>query len=655
MALAIVLLCVNAVQALFNAYQDYSTAKTMSSISGMLPNDCVIVRDGTNVTVKSEELVTGDLLRITMGMKVPADLRIIEASADLGFDRAVLTGESEPIAGSTTLTDENFLETKNIAMQGTLCVGGSGFGLVVQTGDKTVFGRISKLSQGKKEGKTTLEREIFHFVRIIICLALSTCVIVIILWGAWLRKDHPRWINTSLLIVDVVSVCVAFVPEGLPMAVTISLTIIANKMKASNVLCKSLATVETLGAVNLICSDKTGTLTMNKMFVVTSGVGQQEWTPEEAHDAYIAAKGDRGSPISLLHSVASLCCTATFDAATLNLPMSERKMFGDATDCAVLRFSEVISPITIVRENWTKIFEIPFNSKNKFMLRLMQPNNQEALLDAVTPAESSQFTPADHCLTLKGAPDVLMSRCNRMLLPSGDIVELDAGHKQSIEALQAKWSATGLRVIMFARKMLPRSDFSKELGGPETSFYADFVEASSRKDMVCIGLVGIVDPPRGDIPEVVAICRGAGIRFFMVTGDFKLTAAAIARQVGIITASAVHGLEDLERNFVLAQHSAFSGAIVLSGPELITLNESQWNQLCQYEEVVFARTTPEQKLRIVKEFQSRQNIVAMTGDGVNDAPSLKAADIGIAMAGGSDVGKSIDTAGTIQILTACSN
>lgn len=637
LALAIVLLIVNAVQAFFNAAQDYSTSKTMSSISGLLPNDCVIVRDGQNLTVKSEELVVGDLVRLTMGIKIAADLRIVEASNDLRFDRAVLTGESEPIAGLVDMSDENFLETKNIALQGTHCVSGTGYGIVVQTGDKTVFGRISKLSQGKKEGRTTLELEIFRFVRIIVSLALFTCVIVIILWAAWLRRDHPQWISVSLLIVDVVSVCVAFVPEGLPMAVTISLTIIANKMKSANVLCKSLTTVETLGAVNLICSDKTGTLTKNKMFVVNSSVGDQEWTPEEAHDTYISAKGERGSPISVLHSVASLCCTATFDAATSNLPMSERKMFGDATDCAVLRFSETISAIAMVRDNWTKIFEIPFNSKNKFMLRLMRANNEEALLDAVTPAEAKEYTQDDYCMTIKGAPDVLMSRCSRMLLPSGEIVELTDSRRQQLEALQEKWSATGLRVLMFAKKMMAKVEISKELGSPESSLYADFIEQSARHDMICVGLVGIVDPPKDDIPEVVSVCRGAGIRFFMVTGDFKLTAAAIARQVGIITTAEVHGIEDLNRTLTIVPSEHFSGSIVLSGPELITLNDNQWSQLCQYQEVVFARTTPEQKLRIVKEFQARSNVVGMTGDGVNDAPSLKAADIGIAMAGGSDV------------------
>lgn len=179
LALAVVLLMIIVIQSIFNAYQDWSTAKTMSSIGGMLPNDSIIVRNGQNVTVRSEELVVGDVCSIRMGNKIPADLRIIEASADLKFDRSVLTGESDPVAGAVEMSDVNFLETKNICLQGTHCVGGSGLGVVVQTGDRTVFGRISQLSQGKKEGKTTLEKEILRFVKIIVSLALFTAVLVI--------------------------------------------------------------------------------------------------------------------------------------------------------------------------------------------------------------------------------------------------------------------------------------------------------------------------------------------------------------------------------------------------------------------------------------------------------------------------------------------
>ncbi|BFZ56820.1 hypothetical protein PYCC9005_003868 [Savitreella phatthalungensis] len=639
LALAIVLLAVDVIQAVFNAYQDYSTTKTMSSITGMLPSDVVVIRDGTTVTIKAEDVVAGDLIQIRMGNKVPADLRIIECSADLKFDRAVLTGESEPIAATVGLTDENFLETKNIALQGTLVTGGSGMGIVVQTGDRTVFGRISVLSQGKKAGRTTLENEILRFVKIICCLALATCLLVIILWAAWLRRDHPDWINTPLLIVDVVSVCVAFVPEGLPMAVTVSLTIVANKMRKANILCKSLATVETLGAVNLICSDKTGTLTKNLMFVVKAAVFGDERTPEETRDQFVIARGrkEKSNAVQILHTTSSLCCTATFDAATSNLPLSERKMFGDATDCSILRFSESISPIQNVRDSWSRIFEVPFNSRNKYMLRLMQADTRDVLLSGIATGEAEKTTEQDYLLTMKGAPDVLMPRCNQVLMPDGEILQLTHERRQAIEAMQENWSSQGLRVLMFARKIVPSNSIPANASDAESSAFASHIDSVARDGLVCIGLVGIVDPPKDDIPEVVSICRGAGIRFFMVTGDFKLTAAAIARQVGIITAGEVHGIDDLDRKLHVDPSPHFAGAIVLSGPELITLNDNQWSQLCQYEEVVFARTTPEQKLRIVKEFQARDNVVGMTGDGVNDAPSLKAADIGIAMAGGSDV------------------
>ena len=635
LALAIVLLAVDAIQAAFNAYQDYSTTKTMNSITGMLPSDVIVVRGGQHITVKAEDIVTGDLVQIRMGNKIPADLRIVECSADLRFDRAVLTGEAEPIAGTVGMTDDNFLETKNIALQGTLVVGGNGMGVVVQTGDRTVFGRISVLSQGKKAEKTTLEVEILRFVKIIVSLALATCIIVIILWAAWLRRDYPDWINTSLLIVDVVSVCVAFVPEGLPMAVTVSLTIVANKMRRANILCKSLATVETLGAVNLICSDKTGTLTKNQMFVVKTALYDEERTPLECRDAIVGQ--DDGNAGRILHTTASLCCTATFDASTMNLPVEQRQMFGDATDCSILRFSETVSSIQAIRDSWTKIFEIPFNSRNKFMLRLMQADDREALAQGITVSEAATIQDEDYILTIKGAPDVLMPRCNQILLPSGDISELTFNRRQTIEALQEKWSSQGLRVLMFARKIVPKSSVPASASNPESTEFAQYIENAAREGLVCAGLVGIVDPPKDDIPEVVAVCRGAGIRFFMVTGDFKLTAQAIARQVGIFSTNDIHGVDDLDKKVSVEASEHFSGSICLSGPELITLNDNQWTQLCQYEEVVFARTTPEQKLRIVKEFQARNNIVGMTGDGVNDAPSLKAADIGIAMAGGSDV------------------
>lgn len=233
----------------------------MASISGMLPDDCFVLRDGNRIELAAADLVPGDILYIKSGNKLPADVRFIEVSFDAKFDRSILTGESQPVPGSIDFTDKNYLETHNIGMQGTHCISGSALGLTVDTGDKTVFGKIAKLTNTPKSTMTTLQKEILRFIIIICSLMLFFNVVVIVCWGAWLRHDHPSWISVAGLIVDIVTVAVAFIPEGLPIALTASLTITANIMKSNEVLCKSLKTVETLGAVSVICSDKTGTLT----------------------------------------------------------------------------------------------------------------------------------------------------------------------------------------------------------------------------------------------------------------------------------------------------------------------------------------------------------------------------------------------------------
>lgn len=261
LALAIVLIAVFIIQALFNAWQDWSSSRTMASITGMLPDECFVLRDGNRVELLATELVPGDVLYIKSGNKLPADVRFVEVSSDAKFDRSILTGESAPVAGSVDSTDINYLETHCIGMQGTHCIAGSAIGITVSTGDRTVFGRIAKLTSTPKTGLTTLQKEILRFIIIICSLMIFFNIVVIVCWGAWLRKSHPHWITVAGLIVDIVTVAVAFIPEGLPIALTASLTITANIMKSNDVLCKSLKTVETLGAVSVICSDKTGTLT----------------------------------------------------------------------------------------------------------------------------------------------------------------------------------------------------------------------------------------------------------------------------------------------------------------------------------------------------------------------------------------------------------
>lgn len=233
----------------------------MASISGMLPDESFVLRDGVRVEEPASELVPGDILYIKSGNKLPADVRFIEVSSDAKFDRSILTGESQPIAGTIDYTDKNYLETNNIGLQGTHCISGTAIGITVSTGDGTVFGKIARLTSTPKTGMTTLQREILRFIIIICSLMIFFNIVVVICWGAWLRKAHPNWITIGGLIVDIVTVAVAFVPEGLPIALTASLTITAGIMEKNQVLCKSLKTVETLGAVSVICSDKTGTLT----------------------------------------------------------------------------------------------------------------------------------------------------------------------------------------------------------------------------------------------------------------------------------------------------------------------------------------------------------------------------------------------------------
>ncbi|PSN70416.1 calcium ATPase [Corynespora cassiicola Philippines] len=622
LALACVLLAVFVIQAAFNAWQDWSSSRVMASIGTMLPDQCIVIRDGSQSSISALDLVPGDIIVIKQGNKLPADVRFVEASSDVMFDRAILTGESEPVLATIDCTEENYLETQNIGLQGTHCISGSCLGVCVATGDSTVFGRIAKLTSEPKTGMTPLQKEIFRFVLIISTFIFCVVVLIIVLWAAWLRKDHPDWIDVPLLIVSCVSAAVAFIPEGLPIALTTSLTIVANIMKKNKILCKSLKTVETLGAVSVICSDKTGTLTKNSMVVTDIYAAGEEYTPEAARDMMAVFRSEnnlkalskkREDVIDQLRTLAGLCNSGEFDAATMHLPVSERKINGDATDQAVLRLSESLGSVSELRYSWRKVFEIAFNSKNKFMIRLMTPTNQDVADKHTT-------------LMIKGAPDILLPRCSNIVGDKGDIVPLTEAQMQRIECVKDAWSRQGKRVILLARK---------ETVVPFSTNHEREVLVAARQGLTFVGLLGIVDPPRSEIPEVVRILRGASIRIFMVTGDFKLTAQAIAEECGIISDSAM--VDDINALSREVKNGFSRRSIVLSGPELMTLNENQWDQLCQYQEIVFARTTPEQKLRIVKEFQARENIVGMTGDGVNDAPSLKAADIGIAMGSGSDI------------------
>ncbi|KAK6415996.1 hypothetical protein LTR95_017517, partial [Oleoguttula sp. CCFEE 5521] len=626
LALAVVLTLVWVAQAAFSFYQDFSSSEVMESITGMLPDKCIVLRDGQQVNIDGTAVVPGDLLRITMGNKLPADVRLVEVSPDVRFDRSILTGETLPLLGSVDSTDDNYLETANIGMAGTHCVSGTAWGLVVETGDRTCFGKIAKTVSAPKEGLTPLQKEILIFVGVIVCLMVTMILVVIIVWAAWLRKDHEGWITVPVLIVSCVSVAVAFIPEGLPIAVTASLTITANIMMNNKVLCKSLKTVETLGAVNVVCSDKTGTLTKNRMTVTDYIVGNEATTAPKAAALYEGSKSMRE-----LARIGAVCNAAEFDASTISEPLEKRKVNGDATDTAILRFTGSMTVVSSLRSAWRSIYQATFNSKNKFAINVVQSNSEKE---------------ADPVLMIKGAPDILIPRCSSYVDSNGFVEKMTESDRRELEVVKDHWSSQGKRVILLAKKNLDDLVFDPQSQPRE---YENDIMGRATSELILVGLVAIVDPPRDEIPEVIQTLRTAGIRIFMVTGDFKLTAVAIARECGIITQSE-DKIDDVTNlafddeyldSVGIKETRSFdtdrANAIALSGADLDTLTDSQWDKLCKYEEIVFGRTSPSHKLRIVKELQSRELTVGMTGDCVNDAPSLKAADIGIAMGSGSDI------------------
>ncbi|KAJ5950048.1 hypothetical protein N7454_001632 [Penicillium verhagenii] len=634
LALGIVLIAVFAIQAAFNAWQDYSSSRVMASITAMLPESCTVLRGGARVEMSATDLVPGDVLIIKAGNKIPADVRFAEVSHDLSVNRSVVTGESNPVKGSTESTSDNYLETKCIGLQGTHCATGSALGIVVATGDSTVFGRIAKLAGEPKTGLTTIEKEVFRFVALIFVIMVGWIIILAAVWGGWLRKVHPDYIDVPTLIVDCVSVAIAYIPEGLPIAVTASLTITANLMKKHKVLCKSLKTVETLGSVSVICTDKTGTLTRNRMAVTDYAVQITTSTLDSTGD-HVAPKLNE-AVLRQVQAIAGLCNAGEFDNESSNVPLSERRIFGDATDQAILRFSESLGSVAELRKPWKTIFNLAFDSKNKFMIKAMQTSSPEAPSICLSPIETGNFRSGDVLFTIKGAPDILIERCSKILSPDGEVKFLTQADLVAVKRLKDEWSSQGKRVILLARKIIEKNNI---LSNPSSAEFEIQMLHEARADLTLVGMVGLIDPPRAEIPDVIRVLRQAQIRIFMVTGDFGLTALAIARQCNIVTTNSVHDISSLAKSPGSIEKDPYTSesALVISGPELMTLNEYQWEQLCKYPEIVFSRTTPNQKLRIVRELQARDEIVAMTGDGVNDAPALKAADIGISLASGSDI------------------
>ncbi|KAJ4123249.1 hypothetical protein NW768_009781 [Fusarium equiseti] len=626
LSLAVLILIVIFLQAGFSAFQDWSTAKTMNSILDLLPSFAMVKRDGELKSLPTIGLVAGDVIHLQVGDKVPADLRIISHSGDIRFDRSVLTGESDEIEGAVDATDANFLESRNIAFMGTTVMNGNGVGVVVLTGGRTVMGRIATSTSGVKDSAALIQKEITRFVMIIVCMTIILALAILLTWVGWLRVDHPDYMSVPAMLVNVMACIVAFIPEGMPVAVALTLMMVARRMKAVNVLPKGLSTVETLGCVNVICSDKTGTLTQNQMFVSSVAFVDRKFESSDEFQ-YIVNSNEADEASTALQRAALLCNDASFDPTTIHLPLHERAVMGNATDSAVFRFAASGHSGDSIKKTMPRIFEVPFNSKNKWMLTVFQSDDQRGTYRVI----------------IKGAPDILLAGCTKYWSSeSNSVVTLTRDARITFQQIQDEASRRAERVIVLCEKFItPRS-----VAG--TNSFSDEITHSAIQDLTVVGMLGIIDPHRPEIPATVEQCRRAGTRFFMVTGDYALTAAAIARNTGIFSCqkdpdtidSLYAGTPTSEKKTKPKKGDRaeiIKRSLLLEGANLSRLSQEDWDIVCAYEEIVFARTTPEQKLRIVTELRERDNVVAVTGDGVNDAPALRAADVGVAIVTGSDV------------------
>ncbi|XP_006871446.1 PREDICTED: sodium/potassium-transporting ATPase subunit alpha-3 isoform X3 [Chrysochloris asiatica] len=574
----------------------------------------LVIREGEKMQVNAEEVVVGDLVEIKGGDRVPADLRIISAHG-CKVDNSSLTGESEPQTRSPDCTHDNPLETRNITFFSTNCVEGTARGVVVATGDRTVMGRIATLASGLEVGKTPIAIEIEHFIQLItgvaVFLGVSFFILSLILGYSWLEA-----------VIFLIGIIVANVPEGLLATVTVCLTLTAKRMARKNCLVKNLEAVETLGSTSTICSDKTGTLTQNRMTVA------HMWFDNQIHEAdttedQSGTSFDKSSHtwVALSH-IAGLCNRAVFKGGQDNIPVLKRDVAGDASESALLKCIELSSgSVKLMRERNKKVAEIPFNSTNKYQLSIHEtedPNDNRYLL------------------VMKGAPERILDRCSTILL-QGKEQPLDEEMKEAFQNAYLELGGLGERVLGFCHYYLPEEQFPK-------GFAFDCDDVNFTTDNLCfVGLMSMIDPPRAAVPDAVGKCRSAGIKVIMVTGDHPITAKAIAKGVGIIS-EGNETVEDIAArlNIPVSQvNPRDAKACVIHGTDLKDFSSEQIDEILQnHTEIVFARTSPQQKLIIVEGCQRQGAIVAVTGDGVNDSPALKKADIGVAMGiAGSDVSK----------------
>ncbi|XP_017872777.1 PREDICTED: sodium/potassium-transporting ATPase subunit alpha-like isoform X1 [Drosophila arizonae] len=605
------LLVVVVITGLFSYFQEHKSSAIMDSFKNLVPQFATVIREGEINTVTAEDLVVGDIVEVKFGDRVPADIRILEAHS-LKVDNSSLTGESEPQIRTTEFSHENPLETKNLAFFSTNVLEGNCRGVVIATGDRTVMGRIANLTAGLDQVQSPISKEIEHFIRIITVFAVvlgCTFFIIAMILGY-------TFLDAAIFLIGII---VANVPEGLLATVTVCLTLTAKRMAHRNCLVKNLEAVETLGSTSTICSDKTGTLTQNRMTVAHLWYDQSivESNTTESFKGTEFNLEDRSFNALLL--CAALCNSAEFKGGQDDVKTLQKEINGTASEAALLKFADIVyGTVGTVRRTHYKITEIPFNSTDKF---------QVSVHSYIT--SDSYFI-----VEMKGAPERILDRCN-MIIIHGETTLLTSTLREKFEEAYMDMGGMGERVLGFADLILPKDQY------PQLYEFSSEPPNYPLENLRFLGLISMIDPPRATVPDAVAKCRTAGVRVIMVTGDHPITAKSIARSVGIITNPTLEDIATTRGIPIDEVDPRQATAIVIHGGELREMKAEELDSvICYHKEIVFARTSPQQKLIIVEACQRRGEIVAVTGDGVNDSPALKRADIGVAMGiAGSDVSK----------------
>jgi Ca2+-transporting ATPase len=608
--LGVAIWMVNVINGVFSFWQEFKAEKATEALRQLLSPTARVFRNGKEQRIPAEEIVRGDLLLLAEGDRIAADGRLVEA-AELRADQSTLTGESQPVrkmSDAVLRTDLTHTEMPNLVFAGTIVAAGTGKAIVFATGMDSEFGKIAHLTQSLGEELSPLQKEMGRVTRAVTILATSIGVFFFVM-GILVAG-----VNLVDSFIFAMGMIVAFVPEGMLPTVTLSLAMGVQRMSHRHALIKRLSAVETLGSTTVICTDKTGTLTQNEMTtrylwlsgrqLEVTGIGYAPEGQIRDGNRPVDATSDRG--LGQLIVAAGLCNNSRLVPAEEDSDAGRWTALGDPTEAAL----RVVAPkggidLEAEARRQPRLRELPFESRRKRMSTIHQVQDS-ALADRGLQGSANQGRVA----YVKGAPKEVLALCTRILW-NGQVEPMNGKRQAEIVAANDDYARNGLRVLAVAMRVLPDADArSGSLG--------DYTFEIVEQDLTFLGLAAMMDPPRPEVSTAVEKCHRAGIRIIMITGDYGLTAESVARRIGIVRGSAPK---------------------IIIGADLDAMSDEDLQQALG-KEVVFARVAPEHKLRVVSALKDMGQIVAVTGDGVNDAPALKKADIGVAMGiAGTDVAK----------------